>query len=673
MSEMAIAQLERQVALLQALDHARDSIGDDGDPFGMFRAIVRVLRDGLHADACAILLTPNATRQSAVVIATGLPEDMAVELTQEAMSFATPQPISHSIWEQTLGVQILIDREENVPGGLFLGRKNEPFTQEDVDLLTLAESQIDSAVVQARIIWKLAERNRELEVIYQIDRLRDDALDEDALYAQFVAILIKHFNATFCMLVVSDTETNHPVTRNLVDKFNLTSGQLEFIRQGMTQLQGTQTIPAPPDTDHLFLLGSPFIVAGFRLGEVIVGRKRPFNVNDNRLMTAITSQMDSAIAKSRMAQELVLRTRELEAIYRIDHIRDQEVDFDVMMQRVLGELCDAVNCETGYIVLLNAENDDELEVRATTRDAILTKPEYIDTIKKVSREALDIEDVVVINDEGASLHSIMATPLILNERVIGVFGAINSNKLYGFTPDDSRMLSAITSQVDTAIFERLERRRMRKVLSRSVDPKVLDALLQRADDSLLAGERVELSVLFGDLRGSTEWAERTDPEHLVQMLNMFLGMMTDIIFKHGGTLDKFVGDEVIALFGAPLEMEDHAYRATKCALEMQEVHQRLVDELAEQGLEIPPMGVGVASGEAIAGEFGPAIRTDFTAMGRVMNLGARLCSAAKGNQVIISENTQELVGNLCEADALEPITPKGINRKVTIFDLKKVH
>ncbi|MCA9911914.1 MAG: adenylate/guanylate cyclase domain-containing protein, partial [Anaerolineae bacterium] len=235
--------------------------------------------------------------------------------------------------------------------------------------------------------------------------------------------------------------------------------------------------------------------------------------------------------------------------------------------------------------------------------------------------------------------------------------------------EDSRMLSAITSQVDTAVFERLERRRMRKVLSRSVDPKVLDALLTRADDSILTGERVVLTVLCADLRGSTEWAERTEPEELVSMLNEFLGLMVDVIFKHGGTLDKFVGDEIIALFGSPLPMEEHAYKAAQAALEMQAVHERMRKRLAQQNHEIPQMGIGISTGEVIAGEFGPSIRTDFTAMGRVMNLGSRLCSAAEGNQIIISETSAKAIGERGRIRSLEPIMLKGISTPVQTHEL----
>ncbi|HEX2906421.1 MAG TPA: adenylate/guanylate cyclase domain-containing protein, partial [Phototrophicaceae bacterium] len=233
-----------------------------------------------------------------------------------------------------------------------------------------------------------------------------------------------------------------------------------------------------------------------------------------------------------------------------------------------------------------------------------------------------------------------------------------------------RILSAITSQADTAIFERLEQRRMRALLSRSVDPKVLERLLQRADTNLLDGERVILTVLFADLRGSTEWAERTQPEELVSTLNTFLGRMTDVIFKYGGTLDKFVGDEVIGLFGTPLKMDDHAYSAACAALEMQLIHQELQAQMAAQGRELPLMGIGISSGEAIAGEFGHPIRSEFTALGRIINLGSRLCGVADGGQVLISQQTYEMVDNLVEADELAIIPQlKGIQQPSRIYQL----
>jgi class 3 adenylate cyclase len=551
---------------------------------------------------------------------------------------------------------------------VLIARDSKPFNEESADLLVMAEEQIDSAVIQARTIWRLAERNRELEAIYQIDRLRDDTTDEQSLFLSIVSLMMKQFRASYCQLILLDTETGTPQTNAITDLANLGTGVQDRFIALTRDIQTTTLIESPIEVS-LRLIASPLIVSGTRLGVIVLGRKQAFTISDTRLMIAMCSQIDSAISKSRTNLLLAQRSKELEAIYTIDQIRDRENDFDVMLQMVLDQLCHSVSSETGYLMLYNAQKEDVLEIRATTSNEVIKQPEYFDIIQRVSREALDSERVIVHNRMSGTIHSIVSVPLILNEKIIGVFGAVNSHNPGGFTADDGKMLTAITSQVDTAVFERLERRRLRQVLGRSVDPKVLEALLKRADDSLLTGERVILSVLFADLRGSTEWAERTDPEELVSLLNIFLGKMTEIIFKYGGTLDKFVGDEVIALFGSPVSMEDHALKASLAALEMQEVHQRIRAELAEEGRELPLMGIGVSSGEVITGEFGPPIRTDFTAMGRVMNLGARLCSAATGNQIVISENTFIDLGAQADVRELEQVPLKGIQRSVRTFEL----
>jgi adenylate cyclase len=203
-----------------------------------------------------------------------------------------------------------------------------------------------------------------------------------------------------------------------------------------------------------------------------------------------------------------------------------------------------------------------------------------------------------------------------------------------------------------------------------VDAKVLDRLLAQTDAArLLTGERVVLSALFVDLRNSTEWAEHTEPEELVSSLNIFLGKITDVIFKYGGTLDKFVGDQVIGLFGTPLPMTDHAYRAAQAALDMQAVHAELQHTLQAQGRAIPPIGIGICSGEVIAGEFGPPIRTDFTAIGRVMNLSSRLCDAAQPGQILISHSTLSLLPPGATTEQQPPLELKGIRQPQVIYAL----
>jgi adenylate cyclase len=197
----------------------------------------------------------------------------------------------------------------------------------------------------------------------------------------------------------------------------------------------------------------------------------------------------------------------------------------------------------------------------------------------------------------------------------------------------------------------------------------MERLLADSDVDFLKGERQVLTVLYGDLRGSTQLAEALEPEELLEFVNEYLGKMSDVILAHGGTLDKFVGDEVMALFGAPYPMEDHALRAIQVGLEMQETHRGTVERWKQRGIEPCPMGIGIATGELIVGEMGSARRSDYTVIGRAANLGARICGRAKPYQVLISPATYEMVADRATFNAIEGQQFKGVSANMTIYEV----
>ncbi|MBN8594583.1 MAG: GAF domain-containing protein [Anaerolineae bacterium] len=661
---------ERELQLIFALDRARDRLHDNDEPQTMFEAIVALLKEQFKAEACAILLVTETSDDVEMLAYSGMDEASALTTCQTALSNTSIDVVPQTPWTYTLGSQIFLD---DYPMGSFvLGRTTTDFTPEERALLKTAETQLDSAVVQARTVWKLAQRERELDAIYEIDHLRDKTQSEADLISGFTAILLEQFKADLCLIMLTHTDSGDMLLRGIIDRYDLNEDNLNIIRENASSITIPQVIPSPAGIPGLYLLAAPLIVDGTRHGAVVTGRKAAYSVGDHRLLHAMMSQMDSAVVHIRALSQLASRNRELEIIYRIDRIRDREADFDRLLQSVLTELSQVVASEMGYIMLYSDDEADALEMRSYTSERLLAAANNLQTIQKISKQALTTGKLVCENRLEGALRSILAMPLILNQRIIGVFGAVNSAASSGFSAEDRRILAAITSQVDTAIFERLEQRRMRNILRRSVDPKVVDHLLLHADSHILEGERVILSVIYADLRGSSEWAERTPPEELVDTLNQFLGAMTEIIFKYGGTLDKFVGDMVIGLFGTPLPMQDHALQAARAALDMQEAHTALQRHLKAAGHILPGMGIGISSGEAIAGEFGHPIRTEFTALGRVMNLGSRLCGVAEAGQIVISESTYQLLAERVECTPLPPIQLKGISDYGTLYALKAV-
>lgn len=206
---------------------------------------------------------------------------------------------------------------------------------------------------------------------------------------------------------------------------------------------------------------------------------------------------------------------------------------------------------------------------------------------------------------------------------------------------------------DQSHFKKLE-----STFKRYVSPKVIDDLIKGEFD-LFKPQKYELTVLFADLRGFTKLCTNHTPEQVKWIIDRFLGVMMKIIIQHEATVDKIIGDEIMALFGAPIKYEDHAVRAVDTAIKMQQIHQGLMEEWKNAGLKNPPrMGIGINTGEMIVGNIGSDLRMDYTVLGHHVNLASRLCSAAKGGDVLISPRTFELTKVSLQQN------PKSITRSV---------
>jgi len=543
---------------------------------------------------------------------------------------------------------------------------------------------------------ELALKQKELDLILAIDHIRDTVPKPSAMLAAIANLLADQFQASFCLLCLLDRETGELELKAVSDRGNvLAQLGVALIRDLAGRAVGTDNITIwergdmlpPPlsstngkDTsdlihlwDSLQLVTVPIIMGEEeRLGAILLARSHvPFDPGDIELLKAAESQIDSAVIQGYAYYDLQQRNKELETIYRVDRIRDQNLPFDEMLNNVLQELRAVIQAEMGFIMLYN-QVQRRLELRATTHDDLFRVSPYYEVVDRVANEALQRAEIVCHNDLGDVLRSTLCIPLILHNEIIGVLGVVNRYGPRGFRGEDRRLLSAIGSQIDTAIFESLERRRLRQVLGRSVDPQVMQRLLAHPDVGFLKGERAELSVLYADIRGSTRLAERTDPELLVGFINHYLGRMTEVILSHQGTLDKFVGDGVMALFSAPFPQPDHALRAVRVGLEMQAAHQMVMETWRARGIEPAAIGVGIATGEMIVGEMGCPQRTDYTVIGRAANLGSRICEVAKGGQVLISQATYDLIREQIEATPITGLQLKGVDHDVTVYHVTRI-
>jgi class 3 adenylate cyclase len=521
-----------------------------------------------------------------------------------------------------------------------------------------------------------------LRLIREIDRIRDQIPEPVAMLTAVVTLLSRELQTELCMLMLRNRETTAVELRALHKRNQLSDQLIEQISRHLAeqvvQLDGVVVWPGRdlfPDQETLHdlsITAVPIIMGETeRLGGILLARTRPFTDDEITLLNIAEDHVDSAIIQGYATYDMQQRLHELEAIYQIDHIRDQDLLFDEMLNAVLQQLGKIIAAEMGFIMLYDQAGHN-LEMRAATHQDLFEVSPHYRLVNDIANDSLRQGSLIYRNDLGQPLHSVMCLPLILNDQVIGVLGVVNRQGQTGFSQDDQRLLSAIGSQMDTAIFESLEQRHLRQVLGRSVDPRVMEQLLTQSDTGFLEGQRRIVTVLYVDVRGSTSLAENTEPEQLVQFINRYLGAMTEVILAHEGTLDKFVGDEVMALFGAPVDQPDHAIRAVRAGLAMQAAHEQIVRDWVAQGGQEAPIGVGIATGELIVGEMGSAQRTDYTAIGRAANLGARICSVAQGRQVLISPATYELVAGQVVAQPVHGMQFKGVAGPTTVYHVTGV-
>jgi adenylate cyclase len=217
-----------------------------------------------------------------------------------------------------------------------------------------------------------------------------------------------------------------------------------------------------------------------------------------------------------------------------------------------------------------------------------------------------------------------------------------------------------------------EKRRIKKLFSRYVAPDVFNQLMTDPSRARLGGQRRDMTVLFSDIRGFTTVSERGQPEEIVAQLNEYFSRMVDALFSHQGTLDKFVGDMVMALFGAPLEDPDHADHALRAALAMVRELGELNQRWAAKGRPVLDIGIGINSGEMVAGNIGSDTIMSYTVIGDAVNLGARLESLNKeyGTRIIISGQTVQRLKGRYDLRPLGSVVVKGKSEAVAIFEVK---
>jgi adenylate cyclase len=315
--------------------------------------------------------------------------------------------------------------------------------------------------------------------------------------------------------------------------------------------------------------------------------------------------------------------------------------------------------------------EDQIVVSATLIKRVIEGREGVLTADAIMDERFVASKSIVAQ----GIRSAMAVPLIAKNEVLGVLFLDTRERTGAFTDRDLRVATAIAAQCASVLEAAELRRRLqseerqRESLARFLPPVLVDRVTQGQLQLQDAGELRPVTVLFSDIRGFTSFAETSEPAEVVSMLKDYFELMAEVVFNHRGIVDKFIGDAVMALWGAPEALEDAPLRACRAAIEMQGKLAAFNAQRRSQGrLEIG-VGVGINSGLAVVGLMGSSRRPEYTAIGDTVNVASRLCGLAEPGQVLVSGETARLVGDALDFNTLPDAKVKGRQKRVTVFQV----
>jgi adenylate cyclase len=322
--------------------------------------------------------------------------------------------------------------------------------------------------------------------------------------------------------------------------------------------------------------------------------------------------------------------------------------------------------------------DEKLEAHAKrlTIGRTITRKVMNDRVALLSQDAAaEAQFAGVESIVSQGVRSTICAPLVVEQHCHGALYADRLDPFAAFTPDHLELISAVASQTAIAVenvraHERLAREEVARAnYSRFLPEYVVTQMLENPDSFKLGGANQMITVLFADIRGFTRISEHAKPERVVHLLNRYFSQMTDIIFSYGGTLDKYIGDGLMALFGAPTATPEDASNALNAAVDMQRRIIEINKELLTEGFQEIGVGIGLHTGEATVGYIGSDRRSEYTAIGDTVNLASRLESNAKGGQILLSDSTARAAKTEYELMPHEPITVKNREQPVPLFEV----
>jgi adenylate cyclase len=417
---------------------------------------------------------------------------------------------------------------------------------------------------------------------------------------------------------------------------------------------------------------------------------RAVDVSDEVLQSHIHKKIaaqaqDRFLPEKEITEDKALRAdyEKLRVVYELQRDIGLELDLDIILNQILDRTFEFLNCDRGVIlmeddaggmkprVFKTKKADDKLVISSTLLAQVTKeKAGILSSDAQMDNRFKQAHSIIM-----QGIRSSMAVPILHHNDLLGVLIIDSSVAVNAYTEKDLQLLSNIAnqaaqfiknSQMATKIeIDAATRERFQRLLSPDLAEMVVSGQLKVEK----GGTSRTATVLFADIRGFTAMSENMIAGEVLQMLNEYFEEMVEVVFRHEGTVDKFVGDEIMVIWGAPVVHRDDARRAVRAALEMQTVLAEFNKGRVASGTKPIEIGIGVNTGELVAGYIGSTRTMSYSVIGDTVNTAARLCSAAKPGEVIISDHTFKQTKNEFKTVQVEPVIAKGKAKPVPAYSV----
>ncbi len=426
------------------------------------------------------------------------------------------------------------------------------------------------------------------------------------------------------------------------------------------------------DDDQRLLGGYPVELSGQVIGWVSGGDKAP------SVASLLTYLAGKELEKKTLGRETLDKYKEINLLYNISERIAASLELKEVARLIIEVARRSIKASNASVMLINEETE-RLEIIAAfgkenDEKTILMTGDGIAGTILLSGNAEIINDV--LSDpryiEGANnVKSMICAPLKTKDRSIGVLN-MSSNEPVFYTAADLKLLTTLASQAASAIEnailhkKKLKEERIKSNLERYVASQIVDIIMEAKGDISLDSEMKNIAILFSDIRNFTATCESLAPKEIVGYLNEYFTQMVDVIFTHEGTVNKFVGDMIVALFGAPAHLSNNERQAVQAAIEMQKRINSTPDSWIREHFNT---GIGINSGEVVVGNIGSPQHMDYTAIGDEVNIASRLQAIAKGGQILVSRNVFDTTKEFFKFNSMGKVKVKGKKRSIEPFEV----